>query len=61
MTTDVHSVDPDMHLSMAVRLMMDYYLTPLPVMETGKVIGVIPRLVLLGQLKELKNPLKREN
>lgn len=61
MTTQVHSVAPDMHLSVAARLMVDHHLTSLPVVAAGKVIGVISRIDLLGQLKELESPLKREN
>lgn len=60
MTTDVHSVEPDMHLSVAARLMVDHHLTSLPVVEAGKVIGVISRIDLLSRLKELENPLQRE-
>ena len=61
MTTEVHSVAPDMHPSIAARLMVDHHLTSLPVVEDGKVIGIISRIDLLSLLKELENPLKREN
>jgi len=61
MTTEVHSVAPAMHSSVAARLMVDHHLTSLPVVEDGKVIGVISRIDLLSLLKELENPLKREN
>ncbi|TCS60842.1 CBS domain-containing protein [Varunaivibrio sulfuroxidans] len=61
MTAEVHSVAPDMHPSIAARLMVDHHLTSLPVVEDGKVIGVISRIDLLSLLKELENPLKREN
>jgi len=60
-TTEVHSVAPVMHPSVAVRLMVDHHLTSLPVVEDGKVIGVISRIDLLSLLKELENPLKRGN
>lgn len=60
MTAEVHRVEPDMHLSVAARLMVDHHLTSLPVVEAGKVIGVISRIDLLSRLKELKNPLRRE-
>lgn len=61
MTTEVHSVAAAMHPSVAARLMVDHHLTSLPVVEDGKVIGVISRIDLLSLLKELENPLKREN
>ena len=61
MTTEVHSVEPATHPSVAARLMVDHHLTSLPVVEDGKVIGVISRVDLLSLLKELENPLKREN
>ncbi len=61
MTTEVHSVAPAMHSSVAARLMVDHHLTSLPVVEDGKVIGVISRIDLLSLLKELENPLEREN
>ena len=61
MTTEVHTVAPAMHPSVAVRLMVDHHFTSLPVVEDGKVIGVISRIDLLSLLKELENPLKREN
>lgn len=60
MTTQVHSVEPDMHPSTAARLMVDHHLTSLPVVEVGKVIGIISRIDLLKHLKELENPLQRE-
>jgi len=41
--------------------MVDHHLTSLPVVEDGKVIGVISRIDLLSLLKELENPLKRGN
>jgi hypothetical protein len=61
MTTEVHSVTPAMHPSVAARLMVDHHLTSLPVVDDGKVIGVVSRIDLLSLLKELENPLKREN
>ena len=60
MTTEVHTVAPAMHPSVAVRLMVDHHFTSLPVVEDGKVIGVISRIDLLNLLKELDNPLKKE-
>ena len=56
----MHTVAPAMHPSVAVRLMVDHHFTSLPVVEDGKVIGVISRIDLLNLLKELDNPLKKE-
>jgi len=50
-----------MHLSVAARLMVDHHLTSLPAVEAGKVIGVISGIDLLSRLKELENPLQRED
>ena len=61
MTRGPHAVGPDMHPSVAARLMVDYHLVSMPVMEDGKVIGIISRIDLLGHLKEMKNPLTTEN
>ena len=61
MTAEVHTVGPDMPPSVAARLMVDHRLVSLPVVEEGKVIGVISRIDLLGHLKEMENPLKRED
>lgn len=61
MTTEVHSVAPDMHLSVAARLMVDYHLTSLPVVEAKKLVGVISRIDLLNRMKALENPLQRED
>jgi CBS domain-containing protein len=61
MTAEVHTVGPGMHPSVAARLMVNHRLVSLPVMEEGKVIGVISRIDLLGHLKKMENPLKRED
>lgn len=61
MTTEVHSVGPDERPSVAARLMVDHRLVSLPVVEEGKVIGVISRRDLLRHLHEIENPLKRED
>ena len=60
MTCKVHSVAPDMHPSVAARLMVDYHLTSLPVIEAGMVIGVISRIDLLRHLHEFENPLQKD-
>lgn len=61
MTAEIHTVGPDMHPSVAARLMVNHRLVSLPVMEEGKVIGIISRIDLLGHLKKMENPLKRED
>ncbi len=61
MTTEVHSVAPDMHLSVAARLMVDHHLTSLPVVEAKKIVGVISRIDLLSRMKTLENPLQKED
>ncbi|MEY2343307.1 CBS domain-containing protein [Acidithiobacillus sp. IBUN Pt1247-S3] len=61
MTHKVHSVGPDDDLSVAARLMVDWRITSLPVVESGVVIGVVSRIDLLRRLHEFENPLKREN
>lgn len=60
MAAEVYSVEPDARLSVAARLMVDNHLTSLPVVEAGKVVGVISRIDLLRGLEELENPLKKE-
>ena len=61
MTREVHTVAPDDHPLMAARLMADYHLTSLPVVEADTVIGVISRIDLLRRLHELENPLQRNS
>lgn len=60
MTQDVYTVGPDMRLFMAARLMVDHGVTSLPVVEAGKLVGVISRIDLLGRWEELESHLKRE-
>ena len=61
MTRKVHTVAPDDHPFVAARLMADYHLTSLPVVEADTVIGVISRIDLLRRLHELENPLQRNS
>ena len=61
MTREVHTVVPDDHPLVAARLMADYHLTSLPVVEADTVIGVISRIDLLRRLHELENPLQRNS
>ena len=61
MTREVHNVAPDDHPLVAARLMADYHLTSLPVVEADTVIGVISRIDLLRRLHELENPLQRNS
>jgi CBS domain-containing protein len=61
MTRQVHSVAPDDPPLVATRLMADYHLTSLPVVEANTVIGVISRIDLLRRLHELENPLQKQD
>lgn len=61
MTADVISISPNMHSSVAARLLGDHHLTSLPVVEADKVIGVIFRGDLLSHLKELEDTLQKED
>jgi CBS domain-containing protein len=61
MTRDVHSVAPDDPPVAAARLMADFRLTSLPVIEAGAVVGVISRIDLVRRLPDLVNALKKEN
>jgi len=61
MTRQVHSVAPDDPPLVAARLMADYHLTSLPVVEANTVIGVISRIDLLRRLHELENPLQKQD
>lgn len=60
MTQNVYTVEPDMRLFMAARLMVDHEVTSLPVVEAGKLAGVISRIDLLGCWEELESHLRRE-
>ena len=57
MTSKVHSVAPDALPSVAARIVTDYHLVMVPVVEAGRVVGVISRHDLLRRLSELENPL----
>ncbi len=41
MTTDVVTIDPDTHLLMIVDIMLKKHIRRLPVLEDGKVIGIV--------------------
>lgn len=61
MTADVCSVTSDMHPSTAARLMVDQHVTSLPVVDSGKVIGIIARIDLLEKLGKFENPMQRND
>ncbi|MBF6648212.1 CBS domain-containing protein [Methylobacter sp. BlB1] len=60
MAQDVYTVKPNMRLFMAARLMVDHEVTSLPVVEAGKLVGVISRIDLLARWEELESHLERE-
>ena len=47
MTRDVHSVEPDMDIIMAARLLVDFDIVSLPVLQNGRVVGMLSRHDLL--------------
>lgn len=61
MSKDVYSVEPDMRLFEAARLMVEYQVTSLPVVEAGKLVGIISRIDLLACWEELESRLHKED
>ncbi|MGC8590951.1 CBS domain-containing protein [Acidithiobacillus sp.] len=47
MTRDVHSVEPDTDIVMAARLLVDFEIISLPVLQSGRVVGMLSRHDLL--------------
>ncbi len=47
MTRDVHSVEPDTDIVMAARLLVDFDIVSLPVLQNGRVVGMLSRHDLL--------------
>ena len=47
MTRDVHSVEPDTDIIMAARLLVDFDIVSLPVLQNGRVVGMLSRHDLL--------------
>ena len=47
MTRDVHSVEPDTDIIMAARLLVDFDIVSLPVLQNGWVVGILSRHDLL--------------
>jgi CBS domain-containing protein len=61
MSSGVRTIAPDASPSEAARLMVDYHVKSLPVIEAGTVIGMIARIDLLKHLQHFENPLKKED
>lgn len=57
MTTDVVTVDPDASLDTVLRLLADgdRDINRLPVVEDGRVVGIIARQDLLGALRDVRD------
>jgi len=53
MTHDVHTVDPDASLEQIVRMMERYHVKRVPVVEGGKVVGIVTRANLLRALASI--------
>lgn len=53
MTHDVHTVDPDASLEHIVRTMERHHIKRVPVVEAGKVIGIVTRANLLHALASI--------
>lgn len=61
MTRDVHSVEPHTDIVMAARLLVDFDIVSLPVLQNGRVVGMLSRHDLLkwvAKHPEGANPLK---
>lgn len=61
MTRAVHSVAPDDAPAVAARLMADFRLTSLPVIEAGVLVGVISRIDLVRRLPDIVNLSEQED
>jgi CBS domain-containing protein len=61
MSSNVYAIAADVSPVEAARLMVDYHVKSLPVVEAGKVIGIIARIDLLKHLHVFENPLKRQD
>src|SRR4051812_45275238 len=53
-TEDVETISPDAHIEQALEAMLDPEVTILPVLEDGRVIGVVTRTDLVRQIEMLE-------
>ena len=58
MTRDVHAVSPDLEIADLVDLMVKRRLNPVPVVESGKLVGIVSRADLIRAMAAELRPAK---